>query len=85
MTCCVKWYDPLTQDLLKADSAREEDELIHEVNLLRSDIDSLEHRNADKKIQIDKLNSIIHSLRKQLQDLDDDIRDLNLKLRSKHL
>jgi peptidoglycan hydrolase CwlO-like protein len=75
----------LTQDLLKADSAREEDELIHEVNLLRSDIDSLEHRNADKKIQIDKLNSIIHSLRKQLQDLDDDIRDLNLKLRSKHL
>ena len=73
----------MSQDLLKADAAREEDELHHEVNLLRSDIDSLEHRNAEKKAQIDKLNAIIHSLRKSLQDLDDDIRDLNQKLRSK--
>jgi uncharacterized coiled-coil DUF342 family protein len=55
--------------------------MIHETNLLRSDIDSLDHRNSEKRVQIDKLSGIISSLRNQLQDIDDEIRDLNQRLR----
>ena len=67
--------------MLKVETAREEDEMIHEINLLRSDIDSLEHRNSEKRVQIDKLSGIISSLRNQLQDVDDQIRDLTQRLR----
>ena len=57
--------------------------MVHEINVLRADLDHLEQRNSDKKAQIDKLNGLLHNLRSQLHSLDDEIRELSQKLRGK--
>lgn len=77
------WYEAsLLQDILKADLAREEDDIFNEINILRSDLENIELRCDDKKAQIDHLNDLLNSLRNQLHQADEQLRDLSQKLRS---
>lgn len=78
------YYDLMKEiDMMREDFAKEEDEQIHEINVLRGELDNINAKNEDKRAHADKLNGDIAHLRAQLDDAEDEIRELEHSLRGK--
>lgn len=67
---------------MRADAQAEEEQQIHEIDVLYGELDNINAQNEDKAARIEQLKNLINSLRAQIDDAESKIRDLMHQLRS---
>ena len=65
---------------MKGSFAREEDEQVHELNMLKGELDTIECKNDDRKAHADKLNSDLNALNDQFSDAEASLNDLDREI-----
>jgi chromosome segregation ATPase len=80
------YFDLLNDiDHFRADSQAEEEAQIHEINVLHGELENINARNEDKAIHADRLNGDLSHLRADLNNAEEEIRELSHEIRGEFL